>query len=232
MARINRIRKATYHWFVRFAANESSIVGLRRMNRDQRGGEPRSVSQWIHQLKQGDAEAAAQLWERYYLPLMRLAEKRLGTSSRRVMDGEDVVVDAFHAFVKSAQDGRFPDLNDRDDLWALLITITNNKALDQIRFLKREKRGPKTRGDSVMSDPAMTPATCPEPTADDALALTEFMSAFVGDLDEKHRDVFFLKLQGYTNVEIANELPPSLATVERYLRKIRERLAKYIEDSN
>ena len=193
-------------------------------------GEAHSVSQWIQQLKCGDDEAASQLWERYYRRLVELAERRLGSTSRRVMDGEDVVVQAFASFVKSAKNGRFPNLNDRDDLWALLITITNNKALDQIRLLYRDKRGPNTRGDSVFSDPAVPPATSPEPTPEDAVELTEFIRTFLDSLNEKHRDVFLMKLEGYTNVEIANLLPPSLATVERYLRAIREQLSHLLTE--
>ena len=194
--------------------------------------EGNSVSQWIQQLKTGNDEAAGQLWERYYKQLVGLAERRLGSSSRRVMDSDDVVVEAFAAFVKNATAGRFPDLNDRDDLWALLITITNNKALDQIRFLHRQKRGPNTRGDSVFGDPAMPPAASPEATPAEAAELTEFMSEFVSTLEEKHRDVFLMKLEGYTNVEIANKLPPSLATVERYLRAIRDKLNTHLTDNS
>ena len=205
--------------------NSRSLFGVGYMNE---APEPRSVSRWIHELKSGDDAAATQLWERYYRELVQLAEKCLGTSSRRVMDGEDVVVDAFDSFVKSAQAGRFPDLNDRDDMWALLITITSNKALDQIRFLYREKRGPQTRGDSVISDTAMPPAISHEPTPQDAVELTEFMHSFLERLNEKHRDVFLMKLEGFTNIEIANTLPPSLATVERYLRSIREQLSNYL----
>lgn len=193
--------------------------------------EPRSVSQWIHELKAGDDVAANQLWERYYRQLVQLAEKRLGTVSRRVMDGEDVVVEAFAALVKSVKNGRFPDLKDRDDLWALLITITSNKALDQIRYLQREKRGPRTRGDSVMSDPALGAKDAHGPTPEDAVELTEFMKYFLDSLDEKYRAVFLLKLEGYTNVEIADMLPPSLATIERYLRLIREQLTKKLTDA-
>jgi hypothetical protein len=75
-----------------------------------------SVSDWIGQLKAGDERAAQRLWEDYFQRLVRLARARLQGVPRRAADEEDVALSAFDSFCRGAEAGRFPRLNDRDDL--------------------------------------------------------------------------------------------------------------------
>ena len=92
-----------------------------------------SVSQWIDGIRAGDDAAAAKLWQRYYGRLVGLACKRLGSASRRVADEEDVAVSVFQSFCRCARKNQFPDLRDRNDLWHLIVRITERKACDQLR---------------------------------------------------------------------------------------------------
>ena len=46
---------------------------------------------------------------------------------RRASDEEDVALSAFQSFYQGIARGRFPQLEDRDNLWRLLITITARK---------------------------------------------------------------------------------------------------------
>src|SRR5262249_32221455 len=78
---------------------------------------PGSVTVWIEQLKAGDAAAAAPLWQGYFRRLVGLARQRLGAAPRGVADEEDVALSAFASFCRAAAQGRFPRLDDRDDLW-------------------------------------------------------------------------------------------------------------------
>lgn len=90
------------------------------------------VTLWINSLKTGDDEAAQLIWQRYFDKLVHLARRRLGTMPRRSADEEDVALSAFDSFCRAARDGRCPKLNDRSDLWKLLITITIRKANAQL----------------------------------------------------------------------------------------------------
>src|SRR3954452_1604710 len=99
-----------------------------------------SVSHWIAALKDGDSAAAQPLWERYYRQLVGLARKKLRGNSRRAADEEDVVQNAFRSFFRAVGQGRFPQLDDRDSLWRLLVVITANKALKQLTYDHRQKR--------------------------------------------------------------------------------------------
>ena len=108
-----------------------------------------SVSHWISALKDGDSAAAQPLWERYYRQLLALARKKLRSTSRRAADEEDVVQNAFHSFFRAVDQGRFPQLDDRDSLWRLLVVITANKALKQLAYSHRQKRGGGTAEGSM-----------------------------------------------------------------------------------
>src|SRR4051812_5308568 len=95
--------------------------------------EPRSVTRWIDRLRQEDPPAAQALWERFHARMLTLARGRLHPGLRRVADEEDVVVVAFERFLRGVRQGRFPRLGDRDDLWAILFTLTTRQAAQQLR---------------------------------------------------------------------------------------------------
>jgi hypothetical protein len=58
-----------------------------------------------------------------------------------VADEEDVALSAFDSFCRGAEKGRFPRLQDCDDLWQLLFMITTRKAADLVEHERRQKRG-------------------------------------------------------------------------------------------
>src|SRR5260370_3647008 len=89
-----------------------------------------SVTNWLGLLKAGDSAAAQPLWERYFRRLVGLARTKLRGTPRQAADEEDVALCAFDSFCRAAEQGRFPKLHDRHDLWRLLVSITARKALD------------------------------------------------------------------------------------------------------
>src|SRR5262245_28813364 len=84
---------------------------------------PGSVTIWLSQLKAGDTAAAQHLWQGYYRRLVGLARQRLQGRPRAVADEEDVALSAFDSFCQGVERGRFPQLDDRDDLWQLLVVL-------------------------------------------------------------------------------------------------------------
>jgi hypothetical protein len=75
-----------------------------------------SVTCWITQLKAGQRQAVQPLWQRYFGQLVIRAWQKLRGLPRRAADEEDVALSAFDNFCRAAEEGRFPDLADRDDL--------------------------------------------------------------------------------------------------------------------
>jgi len=100
-----------------------------------------SVTIWLAELKAGDSAAAKVLWDGYFSRLVRLARARLWAVPRVAADEEDVALSAFDSFCRAAASGRFPRLNDRDDLWQVLFVITTRKAIDLARRVNRGING-------------------------------------------------------------------------------------------
>lgn len=193
--------------------------------------EAEGVTRWLGQLAEGDPLAVQRIWEQYYGRLVRLARKKLGDSSRRVADEEDVALSAFHSFCRGAAAGRFPRLDDRHDLWKLLVTITARKASAQMRRQHRQKRGGgAVRGESVFARGDSSDRTSglgqvmgEEPTPAVAAMVAEQCEHLLECLDsESLRQVALYKLEGYSNEEIARELDCAPRTVERKLARIRD----------
>jgi DNA-directed RNA polymerase specialized sigma24 family protein len=190
-----------------------------------------SVTQWIGQLKAGDPEAAQKLWERYFRRLVGLARKKLGAAPRRAADEEDVALSAFDSFCRGAEHDRFPQLNDRFDLWQLLVLLTARKAYDLAQHERRQKRGGGAvldeaalpiPVDSSAQGAALEQIEAPEPTPAFAAQVAEECRRLLERLDSPElRSVALLKVEGYGNEEIASQLGCGLRTVERRLRLIR-----------
>ncbi|MCA9018102.1 MAG: hypothetical protein KDA77_22460, partial [Planctomycetaceae bacterium] len=100
-----------------------------------------TVTQWIDQLKTGDAQAAQRLWESYFQEMVEVARRKLRGAPRTMADEEDVALSAFKSFCLGAQNGRFSQITDRQNLWPLLVAITSHKSVDLIRNENRQKRG-------------------------------------------------------------------------------------------
>jgi hypothetical protein len=104
-------------------------------------GDEGSITHWLDELKAGDPTAAQHLWARYFTDLVRRARARLRKAPRAAEDEEDVALGAFDSFCTAAARGRFPRLDDRDDLWRVLVTLTERKASKLLRRQRRLKRG-------------------------------------------------------------------------------------------
>src|SRR5262245_50606157 len=101
-----------------------------------------SVTAWIDQLRATDRAAAQPLRQRYFQRLVGLARQKLRRRPRSAMAGaEDVALSAFDSFFRGAEQGRFPQLADRDDLWRLLFVITERKAIDLVKHENAIRRG-------------------------------------------------------------------------------------------
>jgi DNA-directed RNA polymerase specialized sigma24 family protein len=141
-----------------------------------------------------------------------------------------VVQSAFDSFFRGAEQGRFPQLMDRDDLWRLLVVITARKALDLLERQGQLKRGGgRLRGESALLDPAdpsnggIEQIVADEPTPEFAAEVAEECQRLLDKLgDDELRTIAVGKMEGYTNEEIAERFHLALATVERRLRLIRK----------
>jgi len=188
-----------------------------------------SVTEWLGRLVGGDPAAAHPLWERYFHRLVARARHKLAGTPRGAADEEDVALSAFDSFCRAARQHRFPRLDDRDDLWMLLLLLTDRKASDQRKHATRKRRG----GGKVLGEGALGPADSaggsplarlpgPEPTPEYAAQVAETWRELFGQLrDPELEKVALLKMEGYGLEEIAARLGCAPRTVQRRLRLIR-----------
>jgi RNA polymerase sigma factor (sigma-70 family) len=188
------------------------------------------VTQWLRRLQQGDREAVQKLWENYYRGLVCLARKKLGALPRRAADEEDVALSAFDSFCRGAEKGRFPRLDDRGDLWQVLVMITTRKAADLVVHEGRDRRDWRRRQDRP-ADPNASGSILrtligQEPDPGFAAEVADEFERLLGRLpDDELKQIALRKLEGYTNEEIGEQLELAPATVERRQRLIRKHWA-------
>jgi DNA-directed RNA polymerase specialized sigma24 family protein len=188
-----------------------------------------SVSHWIGKLKAGDPHASQKLWECYFHRLVGMARTKLQGAPRRAADEEDVALSAFDSFCRGAEQGRFPHLSDRDNLWQLLVKITVRKAIDLVRHERRRKRGGAIQKecafpgpeDSATGERGLEQIASNEPTPEFAAQVAEQCQRLMGTLSDELRSIALWKMEGYTNAEIAAQSGCAISTVERRLRLIR-----------
>ena len=181
----------------------------------------RRVSQSLPQRASGSAISSGWLDSR----------TQLRVTARRAADEEDVALSAFDSLCRGAERGRFPELTDRDSLWRLLVTITLRKAHDLRRDEQRQKRGGgKVFGESALGNAADSAAEAGleqvigrEPDPELAAQVAEECRRLLGRLEDAAlQSLALLKMEGYTNDELATQLDCGLRTVERKLRLIRQ----------
>ena len=202
-----------------------------------------SLKCWLDDLQRGSPEAAEKLWSKFSGKLAALIRRRIDRYGLRRVDEEDLVVDVFASLCRGAEHGRFPRLEEKDDLWQVLLMLTNNKVVDQLRKSPMPQTESAIEGHGNESfDNALQMIEGNEPTprfaAELADELKELMSRLSpqrleamglrklgghrGDeLSEMLQTLAAKKLESMTNREIAKDMDLSLRVVERGLRLIR-----------
>lgn len=184
------------------------------------------VREWLARIQLGDSRATQALWDAFAPWLARVAERSLRGQPRGWADEEDVVVIAMNSFFRGVLQGRFPNLRGRAALRRLLFQITRRKAIDLIRVNHRGKLA--VVGESALElfarelGPPINQVPAAPPSANAEEPSRGSCGEWLELLDPTLRELVVLKLQGYTNLEIAHRIDRSVATVERRFRLIRE----------
>jgi DNA-directed RNA polymerase specialized sigma24 family protein len=200
-----------------------------------------SVTIWIQQLKDGERDAVEKLWKDYFPRLVRQTQRWLRRTPTQAVDADDVALSAFDSFCRRAEQGRFPKLFDRGDLWQLLVVIAFRKACDQVKHeARRQPPNGRVLHASTLSavvgedsGAIFTRLIGREPDPEFAAQTAEEYRRLLEMLPTQElRDVAVWKLEGYTNVEVAAKMKDGKgcaeSTVERKLARIRKIWAKEI----
>jgi len=189
------------------------------------------ISELLVALRDGHSDAADRLWSVYFQLMCELAGRRLGNSPNLLADHEDVALSAFKSFCVGIRKGRFPTLKDREGLWPLLIALTMRKSVDAIRHGNRQKRGggnaensPRLAKLDRTVDVLNSMANGPQPEV--TMELHDLLQRLLESLrkmgDDRLEDIVQLRIEGYSNQEIADKFGCVVRTIERKIRLIED----------
>lgn len=191
-----------------------------------------SVSEHLRKFKAGDREASNELIQRYWDRVLQAASARLRDAGMRVVDGEDVAVSVFASLCRRADENKFADsdLEDREDLWNLLLRLIRNKSIDAFRRERAKKRGAGTvRGESafmnVNHDERLGIGEVEEIVAGpvERAAIAEQQAMLMEALNSDIvREVVMLRLEGHETPEIASRVGLSDRSVRRKIALARQ----------
>ena len=184
-----------------------------------------SVLRLVQLIREGHQAAASEIWDRYAPRLQELARGWVKKSlSGGAYDEEDVAISAMQDFFQGIKENRFPDLRGGTDIWQLLAVISIRKANDRAKAIKAEKRGGGVPVNEISDVPAE------QLTPDLELMMTEETQRLIQELkDPEMEALVLLKLEGYTNDEIAARLGYSRRTIQRMLKLVREIWEKMVK---
>ena len=183
-----------------------------------------SVTQLIADLQVGDVRDAQQeIWDALLSSHRCPARQKLGNSPRGCEDEEDVALSALDSFFRGVANNRFPKLRDRDNLWALLATLTRQGHQSEEAANGAQRGGRECKLTLDMPDWNQL-----QELIDDEIG-PEFIVAIQDECrqlmealaDDRLRQIAAWKLEGWTNAEVARELGVAERTVERKLELIR-----------
>ena len=102
--------------------------------------DPGSISQWVLRLKSGNPTATQAIWDRFYPKLVEAANKRLIKNPDPATSGEDIAQSSFRNVCLGVLEGKYPQLENRDDLWKLLLVSMINRVRSHYRSINAQKR--------------------------------------------------------------------------------------------
>lgn len=199
--------------------------------------EEQSVSLWLQDLRHGEDSAIGKVWGRYFQKLVRLAQRHLRNSEKRVEDEEDVALSVLQSLCAGAVNDRFDYVGNREELWVLLATMTHRKCVNRIRRNVALKRGGgKVVGEADLASGqssgsfTMDDLKSAEPTAESLAILQEDYEQLMSSLrNDEMRRIAAFRMDGYSTAEIAEQVKLSERSVRRKLSLIRDTWLDFVE---
>ena len=155
----------------------------------------------VGKYREGDQNAATQLYFRYARRLTALVKSRCSADLARVAGVEDIVQSVFKTLFQRIGKGYY-DIPDRDELWKLLLVITLNKIRAKATYVHAVKRDVAVqhgRCDGSPGSIASVECVRTSETGHADMILTEILDRF----SPQHRLILGLRIDGFTVEEIA-----------------------------
>ena len=188
---------------------------------------PHSDGSLVRLVRNGEQEAATDLYVRYSDRLLKLAKRNTSPNLATRFDPEDVVQSVFRSFFRRVSRGAY-DVPQGEELWRLLLVLSLNKVRALAKHHRAQKRSvDNTRRNGSEDDSIGTFAT-PDPQPRQILEMV--IDDVLNEMPEAQRHIVEQRIQGYSVVEIADETKRSRRTVERVIKKFRDAIAELTDE--
>jgi RNA polymerase sigma-70 factor (ECF subfamily) len=185
----------------------------------------------LRRWREGDPSAAGLLYHRYVRQLVQLADQHLSRKVARRADGEDVVQSVFRTFFRRSARGEFV-IDDANQLWRLLVTLTLRKARATARFHSTARRSVGAELPQPIEGERRPEVFACQPDPTEAVAVVDEIEAILQGLPAVHAHVLQQRLQGASVADIATDLGLARQSVYRVLNVLQHRLRQRGGDSS
>lgn len=179
-------------------------------------------------LENDQSKAQNAVFDEYHQKLIAMVRSNVNGRLSRRLDASDVVQSALRTFFLHAREQKF-QIEQRSELWSLLVTITLNKLRNQARFHNADKRSPD-REEQNGHIPTSLLGRTPDPR--DAALINDEVESIVSQLRPFHQEIAERILAGQPSAEIATATNRSLRTVRRVENILKENLEKHLGSSD
>lgn len=185
-------------------------------------------------IQEGDEQALTQFWNLHYDQLVVLARRKMGGVNLRIVDEEDIALSTINSFYRGLTEKRY-DLRCNNEMWKLLATIVIRKIAKQRKKHFTQKRGGgQVRGESFFTTGDSSDVdsrtggigqfSIQENTHELEVDFMDTCKKLCDELtDETTRKIALLSMEGFSVDEIAEQLGCVRRTIERKLKRIREK---------
>jgi RNA polymerase sigma-70 factor (ECF subfamily) len=200
-------------------SQDTGVEGLPR----EAGPSDRSL---LRRFREGQPDAATQLYLRYADRLYALARAQCSADLAARVDPEDIVQSVFRTFFRRAAKGDY-DVPEGEELWKLFLVI----ALHKVRSTGEHHRAAKRDVRATKSGPAFDEAVQAAVRNEDALTtLRMVIEEILETLPPSQRTMIELRFEGYEVKQIAEKAGRAKRSVERALQDFRTKLNRLIHE--
>jgi RNA polymerase sigma factor (sigma-70 family) len=167
----------------------------------------------------GDADATAQLVQKYEKQILIVARARLGRALRPLLDSVDLAQSINRMILEGLHNQQF-DFSTPNKLVNLAIKLLTRKLAQHWRDLRRQQR--VEVGNDWMIFFESVAGREPDPSQN--AAGRDLVNQVLASLDEAETRLLELYMDGYTQIEIAEKLSIAHTALRTRLSRLRQRL--------
>jgi RNA polymerase sigma-70 factor (ECF subfamily) len=184
---------------------------------------PDELGALLDGVRAGDEEALTQLLQKYEPRLRTAARVLLGPWLRPHLDSLDLIQSVHRELLPGLRQGKY-DLGSTQQLLALALTVVRRKVARSWRRIQRQQQlGPAPPDDSDHGDTVLPSRNSDDDPAANAL-VNDAIEHILRGLSQEERRLVERRLQGYSTVDIAQEMNIDPHLLRAKLSRLRQRL--------